>query len=179
MPKTPAIWHWFEKLEMQKQKVLAGVARLSAAQLRFRPEPTGWSVSDVLDHLMKVEKALLETVQANLPDGTPLQLIDRVGALFIIAVMQSPIRVKVPASASMVLPDATADTSETAMRWSEVREEMADILRSLRPEQLRCGLFRHPVSGWMTMAQALAFLSAHLRHHDYQLNRLKSTTRKL
>jgi uncharacterized damage-inducible protein DinB len=176
---TPAIWHGFEKLETQKQKVLADVGRLSAAQLRFRPEPTAWSVSDVLDHLVKVEKALLGAVQDQLPDGTLLKFKDRVGTLFIIAIMQSPVRVKVPSTAAMVLPEATADTSETAMRWSQVREEMADMLRSLRPEQLRCGLFRHPVSGWMTMAQALKFLSAHLRHHDYQLNRLKSASRKL
>ena len=128
---------------------------------------------------MKVEKGLLESVQDQLPNGTPLKFKDQMGALFIIAVMQSPMRVKVPASASMVLPDVMADTSETAVRWSEVREDMANLLRSLRPEQLRCGLFRHPVSGWMTMRQALAFLSAHLRHHDYQLNRLKSAIRKL
>ena len=171
---TPAIWRWFERLETQKQKVLTDVAGLSAAQLRFRPEPTAWSVPDVLDHLIKVEKALLEAVQDQLPNGTPLKFKDRVGASFIIAVMHSPMRVKVPASASMVLPESRADSSKIAARWSEVREEMADLLRSLRPEQLSCGLFRHPVSGWMTMAQALAFLSAHLRHHDYQLNRLKS-----
>jgi len=176
---TPAIWYWFEKLETQKQDVLADIARLSPTQLRFRPEQTAWSVSEVIDHLVKVEKALLEAARGQLPNGTPLKFNDRVGALFIIGIMQLPMRVKVPASASMVLPEATADTSEIAMRWSAVREEMAEMLRSLRPEQLRCGLFRHPVSGWMTMARALAFLSAHLRHHDYQLNRLKSASRKL
>jgi hypothetical protein len=113
---TPAIWYWFEKLETQKQNVLADIARLSPTQLRFRPEQTAWSVSEVIDHLMKVEKALLEAVRDQLPNGTPLKFKDRVGALFIIGIMQSPMRVKVPASASMVLPGAITDTSEIAMR---------------------------------------------------------------
>jgi hypothetical protein len=128
----------------------------------------------VLDHLMKVEKASLEAVQEKLPDGTPITFRDRLGVLFINSLMRSPIRVKVPASAAVVLPQGTADLSGTVTAWGDVREQMANLLGSLQPEQLRCGLFRHPVSGWMTMPDALAFLSAHLQHHTYQINRLKS-----
>jgi len=134
---------------------------------------------DVLDHLVKVEEALLEAAHEQLPNGIPVTFKDRVGAFFVISVMRSPMRVKVPTSATMVLPEATTDSHDTAKRWSEVREQMANLLRSLQPEQLRTGLFRHPVSEWMTMANALAFLSAHLRHHEYQLNRLNSATRNL
>lgn len=75
---TPAIWRWFERLETQKQKVLTDVAGLSAAQLRFRPEPHRWSVPDVLDHLIKVEKALLEAVQDR--SGPPALRLEAGGA---------------------------------------------------------------------------------------------------
>lgn len=174
---TPALWKRFENLNRQKQSVLSCVAGLSATQLRFRSEPASWSVLDVLDHLVKVEKALLEAVRAQLPNGTPMTFRDRVGAFLITCVMLLPTRVKVPASASMVLPEKTADLDEIAATWSEVREQMANLLVSLHPDQLRPGLFRHPVSGWMTMPDALTFLSAHLRHHQYQLSRLKSASR--
>ena len=176
---TPAIWRWFERLETQKQKVLTDVAGLSAAQLHFRPEPTAWSVPDVLDHLIKVEKALLEAVQDQLPNGTALKFKDRVGASFIIAVMHSPMRVKVPPSASMVMPAATKDLPAYAASWSEVREKTARLLGSLQAAQMRIGLFRHQVSGWMTITDTLRFLSAHLRHHHYQLSRLKSAARAI
>jgi hypothetical protein len=173
-----AVKRWFEKLERQKQTVLADVAGLSAAQLAFRPEAS-WSVLNVLDHLVKVEKAFVANVHGHLPNGMPVTLRDRVGGMAVIFVMQSPMRVKVPPAASMVLPEATVTLPETGARWAEVREEMADLLGSLRPEQSGCGLFRHPIGGWMTMARGLQFLSAHMRHHGYQLNRLKSAIRDI
>jgi hypothetical protein len=92
---------------------------------------------------MRVEKELLKAVQHELPNGITLTLRDRVGGLFIIAIMQSPMRVKVPASASMVLPDLGADFSKIVKYWDEVRDKLGDLL------QLRRGLFRHPVSGWI------------------------------
>jgi DinB superfamily len=179
---TPVIRRRFDILERQKRTVLSTAERFSAAHLRFQPAPDEWSVLDVLDHLIKVESASLEAVRKELPAGTPITLKDRAGALLITSLMLTPARVKVPAGAAMVLPEANlpeavlpqADLSRTAARWNDVRQQMTDLLSSLRPEQLEVGLFRHPVSGWMNMANALRFLSAHLRHHEYQLNRLKS-----
>ncbi len=176
---TGAILRRFETLERQKRSILSGVMRLSAAQLHFRPAPAVWSVLDVLDHLIKVEKAFLEAVQEQLPNGAPLTFRDRVRAWLLTAVMLMPIRVKVPASASIVWPQGTPDLPEAAASWNDVRRRMANLLGSLPPEQRYRGLFRHPVSGWMTMADALEFLTAHVRHHEYQLNRLKSAARKL
>jgi len=88
-------------------------------------------------------------------------------------------RVKVPPAALTVLPEViTDDASSIATHWEQVRGEMGILLQSLQPNQLGRGLFRHPVSGWMTMRQAIAFLSAHLRHHGYQIDRLKYANRE-
>lgn len=190
---TPAIWRRFEILEQQKRAVLSTAAGLSAAQLCFRPSPAEWCALDVLDHLVKVEEAALGAVQEQLPGGARISWKDRAGGVFITMLMLWPIRIKVPAGASMVipdiviadieipsapLPDTTALLSDIAATWSGVRERVAVLLGTLQPEQLRVGLFRHPVSGWMSIARGLTFLSAHLRHHEYQLNRLKSKLRK-
>ena len=72
----------------------------------------------------------------------------------------------------MVFPSET-DLEEISSRWIAVRQDISGLLQSLESQQLRCGLFRHPVSGWMTISQTLAFTSAHLRHHVYQVERLK------
>lgn len=91
----------FERLERQKRSIVSGVVRLSAAQLRFRPAPAASSVLDVLDHSIRVERALLEAVREQLPNGAPLTFRDRVRAWLLIAIMLTPIRVKVAASASI------------------------------------------------------------------------------
>lgn len=176
---TPRLQQWFERLERQKRLVLSDLSRWSESAIRYRPEPAAWSAMDVVDHLVKVEKASLEGIHSQLPNEIPLTFKDRIGGLLVISVMKSPMRIKVPASVSMVLPESTPDQAAIARHWDEVRAEMGDLLRSLKPSQLRCGLFQHPVSGWMTMPQAMAFLSAHLRHHGYQLRRLKNSTRGL
>ena len=176
---TPGLQQWFERLERQKRVVLSDLSRWSESAIRYRPEPAAWAALDVVDHLVKVEKASLEGINNQLPNGVPVTLKNRIGGLLVISVMKSPMRIKVPASVSMVLPQSPTDQAEIARHWDEVRAEMGDLLRSLQPSQLRCGVFQHPVSGWMTMPQAMAFLSAHLRHHGYQLRRLKNATRGL
>lgn len=176
---TPGIRQLYEKLERQKKTVLSEVALWSPAQVRFRPKPSAWSALDVLDHLVKVEVALIDAVRSELPDGNPMTFRDQVGALIILVVMLSPVRVKVPPAALTVLPEVmTDDASDIAAHWEQVRGDMGILLQSLQPNQLNRGLFRHPVSGWMTIRQAIAFLSAHLQHHEYQLNRLKYANRE-
>ncbi len=169
----------FERLESQKAAFLAETSLWSAERLHFRPAHSSWSALDVIDHLVKVEQALVRAVRSSLPHGHPQQVKERVGALLVFLVMRSPIRIKVPASAGSVLPEITADPILIVRQWDDLRIEMEDLVKGLLPAQLRCGLFRHPVSGWMTMSQALAFLSAHLRHHGYQLTRLERATRAL
>ena len=167
----------FERLERQKAALLSGISIWSTARLRFQPDPASWSVLDVLQHLVKVEEAFLRAVGANLPHGRALTLKDRVGALAVLGVMRSPIRVKVPARAATVAPEATEDLPLLTVHWDQAREKLGQLLNVLSPEQFCRGLFRHPVSGWMSVPQGLAFLSAHLRHHEYQVDRLEKASR--
>ena len=155
---TPFIRQSFERLQRQKETVFSGISTWSVERLQFRPEPASWSTLDVLDHLVKVEKGFLDAVQENLPECRPVTFRDRLGALMVICVMQSPIRVKVPASVAQVLPEKAMNLSMITEQWQATREEMAQILTGLLPKQLRCGLFRHPVSGWMTTRQGMTFL---------------------
>ncbi|MBV8865323.1 MAG: DinB family protein [Acidobacteriaceae bacterium] len=174
----PAIRTQLEKLERQKQTMLSNAAQLTLRQQHFRPAATAWSSLNLLDHLMKVESGFLQGVRGQLPKGAPLRFSDRIGALLVITVMLSPMRVKVPPAAAISLPEQDPDLSLIGPAWARVREQMADLLESLEPEQLNIGLFRHPVGGWMPIQTGLAFLSAHLRHHRYQLRRLQSASLK-
>ena len=173
------IRQWFDTLQRQKEAVLLGVSTWPAERLRFRPQPTAWSTLNVLDHLLKTEQGVFDAVGKSLPGGHPVTWKDRFGEWMVIGVMRSPIRVKVPASAQTVLPGETSDLPMITKQWQETREQAAQLLASLSPGQLRCGLFQHPIAGWMTMLQTVRFLSAHLQHHGYQLNRLKRATGEL
>ncbi len=174
----PKLRRSFEKLEKQKNALISEVSTWSAERAKFRLNPDCWSSREVLDHLFKVEQACLSVARNNLSAGHPVTTKDRLGSCMVIGVMMSPMRVKVPAAAARVLPEA-ADLSVTVERWNQTRREMADLLQQVTPAQCRAGLFRHPIAGWMTLPMTMLFISSHLRHHRYQINRLKQATRKL
>jgi hypothetical protein len=162
-----------EKLERQKSAVLSGPSTWPVERLQFRTDAAAWSTLDVFDHLLKTEASLVRTAQSNLSKNRKVGIKEKIGGWMVSAMMRTPLRVKVPPTATAVLPGRAPDLSVIAPRWEKVRVEMADLVSRLTPEQLPAGLFRHPVSGWMTMPQALQFLSAHLRHHEYQLDRIR------
>jgi hypothetical protein len=174
MQMLPALGRRFEKLEWQKGKLLAELTQWPASRLCFRPNPEGWSALEVLDHLIKVEKGILDAVREQLAGGSPITFTNRAGAWLVISVMHSPLRVRVPDKVRFVLPQTENDLAELAANWCEIRQQLGNLLKSLPPSHLRCGLFQHPVSGWMNIGSTLAFLSAHLHHHGYQLKRLKT-----
>jgi hypothetical protein len=162
----------FNKLEARKAAVLARLESWPSEQLAFRPNSTAWTALDVVSHLVKVEAAFIGRVKDSLADGKIVTIREQCMALVVIGVMRSPARVKVPAGASGVLPEPSASLAELAAEWSAVRANIRLLLDSIPPNQMNQGFFKHPVSGWMSIPMALRFLSAHLRHHEYQLKRL-------
>lgn len=169
----------FEELQRRQEAVLLDLGRWPVARLQFRPSPTSWSALDVLDHAIKVEKGCLQSLRQNLPEGHKVGARERFGAFMVITVMRSPTRVRTPAAVPQVLPAGEHDLAAMTREWQIIQKKMTRVLDDLSAPQLRCGLFPHPVSGWMTAPQAMSFLAAHLRHHRYQLNRLERATRHL
>ena len=162
----------FDHLERHKQRVVDRVETLGPGQARLCPQPGAWSAVEVVDHLVKVEAAFLDAVRKTLPDGVPVPFSARCKAYGVIAAMRLPVRVKVPPQASAVVPDTAPDFATLAPHWTQIRRDISELLGSLNPSQCQRGLFRHPVSGWMTMPAAITFLTAHIRHHEYQLDRI-------
>ncbi len=169
----------FESLETAKQRLVAELETWGNARLRFQPNLKSWSTLDVVDHLVKVEDAFLQEVDEALPGSRKVNLRERFGALAVICVMRSPLRIQTPPSAAQVLPQGLTTWAETRENWGKVRERLRLLLDQIRPERHQLALFRHPVSGWMTIRRGLGFLDAHLRHHQYQLERLKRATSRL
>jgi hypothetical protein len=170
---TPEILRAFENLECQKQALLERLASWPPQTIHYRPVNAGWSAIDVIDHLVRVENGLIASLRANLPHGSPLALGDQIRAFFLTALMRTPVRVKVPSAAASTMPAPGLELTGVITEWNTVRSRLRGLLDSVSLSQLRRGVFHHPVSGWMTVGQALAFLSAHIRHHEYQLRSIR------
>jgi uncharacterized damage-inducible protein DinB len=169
----------FELLGELKADVMRNVADVPAETLFRRPVPEGWSMAEVIDHLVRVEVAVVRMMREHLAGGGRVTLVGRVRSLMVLAVMYLPTRVPVPRTASSVRPQLKAEClAELGVAWSTADRELEQFLDSLSDADLRKGLFKHPVGGWATAAGALAFVRAHLYHHTFQLARLNKRTNK-
>ncbi len=165
------------RLEEQKIQLLKGLEVWSAERLNVHPVEGGWSALQVVDHLIKTERHIQNRVREGLAAPHRLGLRDRLGTAFLTRIFRSDRRVKVPKSASAVLPDAAPDLPTLLSQWDRSRAELAALLAALTPAQQTTGVFRHPVGGWMSVPGVLTFFSVHMHHHNFQLNRLQEAHR--
>src|SRR6187549_2684470 len=104
-------------IERQKAETLALIESWPPARLVYRPAAGAWPANEVLDHLVKVEREILAAARERLQNPHRLGVRDRLGFLLIDRVFRSPRRVKVPASATQVLPDPNATLVAIRERW--------------------------------------------------------------
>ena len=167
------------QLEQQKTEALGAVEGWSPARLAYRTAPDTWSTVEIFDHLVKTETGILTATKQGLEDPHRIGVRDRAGFMLIDRVFRSQRKVKVPASASQVLPDAGVSLESIIGRWNDTRSNLQQVLAQLTPDQFQGGVFRHPVSGWMSVPQVLSFFSVHILHHSFQLTRLREASQHL
>ena len=169
---TSSLQHRFKILERQKQATLAELHRYSPRELQFNPAPSAWSMIQIAEHLQRTENAVLNGTFTQ--PGTRVQTISqRTKASLMIALTLSPVRVGVPKATPVIAPAEPLTLPELEARWAATRSHLEVAIHEFPADKARCNVFRHPVSGWMTLPQTLHFLSAHLTHHGYQLRRVQ------
>ena len=164
----------FRLLQRQKSAFLNDLATWGPAQLRLCCKPGSWSALQVLDHVIRTERGILAEMQQNVRQCDRVPLVQRVTSDLLILLMRSPARVKVPGLVSrVILPGSEVDLPVLTAAWNESQTQLEQWVDELRGNQTRFAGFRHPVSGWMSVLQAIQFLTAHVRHHRYQLGRIR------
>ncbi|MFC4454830.1 DinB family protein [Deinococcus sonorensis] len=161
-------------LERERARLGRQLQRLPPEWLTFRPAPDEWSMLGVVDHLERVERALLDNAHHQLtqPPSVP-DLRAYVTFAVMWLVMSSRLRIRTPGTAGNVAPQVDGlDLAAVWSRWDVTRRELAELLATL--DRPAVSVFRHPVAGRLTARQGLAFMAVHFRHHGPQLARLKA-----
>ncbi|MGE0438940.1 MAG: DinB family protein [Gemmatimonadales bacterium] len=165
------IARWIDRIDAERAELLALAESLDPGRLRTRPASGGWSVLEVIEHLVIAER---EVIGGLAPAATlraePRGLGHRIRYWVVIFVLWSPIRVAVP-SPTMV-PAGEKDVAELKRMWDEnlawIRTFAAGV--GARNE----AVFRHPVSGPMALGHALRMDLTHVRSHRRQIRRILS-----
>lgn len=160
-----------DRLDSTRNALLAQVELLSAEQLRARPAAGGWSVLEVVEHLVIAEREVLE----GLPDpdtlvARPRGLKARVLFGMVVLVIGLGIPVKVPSR--RMIPKGDRDLEELRRMWDENSAWLRSYVAGLDAAGLERAVFRHPVSGPITTPQAVKLDQAHIERHRGQINRI-------
>jgi DinB superfamily len=171
---TPTREETIERLERQKARLVRPIKTWPHEWLTYKPTPASWSALDVLDHLRKTELAVFQSCEHNLKSSNQtVTLRERARGILFLAIMRLPVRVRVPDPVSFVLPGRVTSLQTVLDSWSAQRALLKAFLGAMGTANENVGVTFHPAVGWMNLRGAMSFLSVHIRHHEYQLRRIK------
>lgn len=165
-----------DELVAKHARFEAGTRALSEAQLRFRPAVGAWSIAEVAQHLLQVEREVVKAAAKPGVErsGRKRNAAEWIGFLMFRAIVRLNVRIKVPRRvAGRVTPASDPDMDTLWAEWSEVRARLESYLESLRPVDLRLMAFKHPIMGPTSVKGVLQFFHQHFDHHMRQVARIR------
>lgn len=151
---------------------------MSESQLRYQPAPGAWSISEVAEHLLHVER---EVVKASTKQGVERRGQRRTLRQWLAtkgfrAVTRLNIRIKVPGKvAGLVTPGSTPDLNALWSEWRDVHETLERYLETIGPADIDDMAFRHPIMGPTSVRGILPFFIQHFDHHMRQVRRIRGS----
>lgn len=149
---------------------------LSEGQLRFRPAEGSWSIAEVAQHILHVEREVMKA--ASRPDvarhGHARNFREWMGLGVFLAIVLCGVRIKVPPKvAGLVTPAANPDIEILWSEWAQMHRTIERYMERVREENLREMAFRHPIIGPTSVRGLLPFLAKHFDHHMRQVGRIR------
>ena len=132
----------FAGLERQKADILVRVRDWPADRLAYRSAAREWSAAEIIDHVVKVEHAILGAVRRGVQEPQephPVGVADRLRSLLIYLLFRTPYRVRVPRSAPEVLPAQDVDLDDAIAHWNATRIDLLALLSEVGAGAMRTG----------------------------------------
>jgi hypothetical protein len=171
--KTPLISELQRQLKIYDQKrsaLLDSLEQLHDEQLRRKPGQENWFLLEIVQHMVLSEREVLQDLTK------PRQLTARKRGLrarlfyaVVLAVLRW--RIPVPVPSDGMVPDGNTSLSRVRQQWDENLRWLRDYLATLKPEDLRRAVFRHPIAGPMTVVQTIHMAKMHFDVHLRQIQK--------
>jgi hypothetical protein len=160
-------------LDEDLRLLLTDLDGYSELKLNQKPSENGWTVFQVMHHLIRTEDLSLKYVQKKLsfnPDLPKAGLLAYARKLVLKNYIKYPFKVRAPASVGENLPDYSTFW-EVAKIWKNQREELNAYLTQLPSELFDKEIYKHPMAGKMTLGAMVEFFHAHFKRHKKQIMR--------
>ena len=169
----PVLEREWVRMDRGKAVMLARLTDLSPAARERRPTEASWSLSEVVEHVVRSEGGMTSALAKDPSPERPRKFppARRLRMVALRMALLGGIRIRAPVTA--ILPTRELPWPELLARWDEQREKLRAWLEGAQPAILSTPRFRHPIVGWLDVPQALGFAGDHLKHHLMQLGRIE------
>jgi len=163
----------FLRFDHRKQSLLKRLDQMDKKLYNTKPSEREWSMIQVLEHLYTSDSGSLNYCRKKIKAGDAIPnagILDPIKFKLYLQFLFTPIKFKAPKVVSAPSNDSTYE--EVKARLEEFQNELKSFADSYPDKYLKKAIFRHPIAGRITIVQMIDFFEAHLRHHEYQINRL-------
>lgn len=166
-----------EHLKNLDQKLVAllhDLKNYSDAKLNEQPKENAWSVLQIMQHLIKAEAGAIAYVQKKLSFEPALETAgvkSSFNSIMLNIALSSPFKVNAPEqiSGDNLLTNLTF--WDVAKQWKQQRKELKTYLEGLPSELYAKDVYKHPMTGKMTLANMLSFFNTHVDRHTKQIRK--------
>jgi uncharacterized damage-inducible protein DinB len=153
--------HATKYLEKTRESYLHTARTLSREQLHYKPAPDRWSVAEVLEHIIIVERRVLGSIEKTVqqaPNASKSAFEDE----FLVSRVATRVdRLKGP---DVLMPKGQWPEHQLAEEFEAVRRRSLEFAGSTKADLRQHG-FPHPVFGELNCYQWLLLIPAHCERH--------------
>ncbi len=163
-----------KNLDQKLALLLRDLKTYSDNKLNEQPSPNEWSVLQIMQHLMKAEAGAVGYVKKKLslePELADANVMSSFRSMFLNMALTSPIKIKAPEQISGEALLTNLTFWEVAKQWKAQRGVLKIYLESLPADYFTKDLYKHPMSGKMTLSGMLSFFNKHVDRHIRQIRR--------
>lgn len=156
-----------------KKAFLKRINEKTLEQQMFKPNEEGWNMVEIFEHILLSEGGILGYFKKRPPAETEykVSLKSKVTYAVLSQFYKLPTKVKVPVKG--LDPQGKTSLDKLIEQSDKNNDVIQSILVDFPSEKLKYSVFKHPVSGTMTMKNTIGFFTNHIVHHVHQLNRLE------
>ncbi len=165
----------FDRLQKSMVELLEEIKDQPDSVLNERPENGGWSVLQVIYHLVLVEEASLAYVKKKLSFGEEIPeagIKQTMRAKYLNSFIRMPLKVKAPERVDESQMPKDIRFWEALKKWKDNRAELEEFLDQMPDKFLKTELYKHGLVGKLTPKNMLIFFELHFKRHRKQINKV-------
>ena len=159
-----------ERASQKREELLSELSGLPVAALEWRPAEGAWTLLEIVEHLVLAEQDVLIDL-SNLK-GLEVRARSWTNVArywLVLGVLRFKIPVPVPSEG--MVPNGGRPLAELADLWERQHAALLTFVSELAPTAASDPIFAHPVTGPLTVTEAVRMLEVHLDRHIGQARR--------